>query len=49
MNDPCSLPDGVLRDKLGITDRRLLAAAEADIIRARLVLLTERPCPARTR
>ncbi|MFF3892758.1 Fic/DOC family protein [Streptomyces sp. NPDC001812] len=45
MNDPYAMPNGVLRNKLGITDPRLLAAAEADITRARLVMLTERPLP----
>lgn len=48
MNDPYAIPNGVLRNKLGITDHRLLEAAEADITRARLVMLTERPYPART-
>jgi hypothetical protein len=37
------MPNGVLRNKLGITDHQLLNAAEADITRARLVMLTERP------
>ncbi|MGY3204664.1 hypothetical protein [Streptomyces sp. TE5632] len=45
MNDPYAMPNGVLRNKLGITDPRLLAAAEADITRARLVMLAERPLP----
>ncbi|MEF9907111.1 Fic/DOC family protein [Streptomyces sp. P9-A2] len=45
MNDPYALPNGVLRNKLDITDPRLLAAAEADITRARLVMLAERPLP----
>lgn len=48
MNDPYAMPNGVLRNKLGITDHQLLAAAEADITRARLVMLAERPYPART-
>ncbi len=48
VNDPYAMPNGVLRDKRGITDHQLFAAAEADIIRARLVMLAERPCPART-
>ncbi|MDX3132899.1 hypothetical protein PV367_24690 [Streptomyces europaeiscabiei] len=39
------MPRGVLRNKLGITDHQLLAAAEADITRARLVMLAERPLP----
>ncbi|MEV8287058.1 hypothetical protein [Streptomyces niveus] len=37
------MPNGVLRNKLGITDHQLLATAEADITRARLVMLAERP------
>lgn len=37
MNDPYVLPDGVLRNRLGITDAAALAAAEADITRARLL------------
>ncbi|MFM9699534.1 hypothetical protein [Streptomyces europaeiscabiei] len=37
------MPSGVLRNKLGITDHQLLAAADADITRARLVMLAERP------
>ncbi|WP_245607761.1 Fic/DOC family protein [Streptomyces prunicolor] len=45
MNDPYAIPNGVLRNKLGITDHQLLAAAEADITRARLVMLAERPLP----
>ncbi|MFD5661608.1 Fic/DOC family protein [Streptomyces hirsutus] len=45
MNDPYAMPNGVLRNKLGITDHRLLEAAEADITRARLVMLAERPLP----
>ncbi|MEW2303912.1 Fic family protein [Streptomyces sp. NPDC006655] len=45
MNDPYAMSNGVLRNKLGITDHQLLAAAEADITRARLVLLAERPLP----
>ncbi|WP_381799109.1 hypothetical protein [Streptomyces niveus] len=45
MNDPYSMPNGVLRNELGITDHQLLAAAEADITRARLVMLAERPLP----
>ncbi|WP_432077082.1 Fic/DOC family protein [Streptomyces wuyuanensis] len=43
MNDPYAMPNGVLRNNLGITDHQLLAAAEADITRARLVMLAERP------
>ncbi|WP_405819682.1 Fic family protein [Streptomyces sp. NBC_00838] len=45
MNDPYTLPNGVLRNNLGISDHQLLAAAEADITRARLVMLAERPLP----
>ncbi|MFE3247328.1 Fic/DOC family protein [Streptomyces sp. NPDC059209] len=45
MNDPYTLPNGVLRNNLGITDHQLLAAAEADITRARLVMLAGRPLP----
>lgn len=45
MNDPYTLPNGVLRNNLGITDHQLLAAAEADVTRARLVMLAERPLP----
>jgi hypothetical protein len=41
------MPNGVLRNKLGITDRRLLAEAEADITRARLIS-PNAPYPART-
>lgn len=39
MNDPYAMSNGVLRNKLGITDHQQLAAAEADITRARLVML----------
>lgn len=45
MNDPYAMPNGVLHNKLGITDRQMLTAAEADITRARLVMLAERPLP----
>jgi cell filamentation protein len=45
VNDPYAMPNGVLRNKLGITDQQLLAAAEADITRPRLVMLSERPLP----
>jgi cell filamentation protein len=45
VNDPYAMPNGVLRNKLGITDHQQLAAAEADITRARLIMLTERPLP----
>ena len=45
MNDPYSMPNGALRNKLGITDHQLLDAAEADITRARLIMLVERPLP----
>lgn len=43
MIDPYALPNGVLRNNLGITDQQLLTSAEADITRARLVQLIERP------
>ncbi|WP_329409298.1 hypothetical protein OG802_10245 [Streptomyces sp. NBC_00704] len=49
MNDPYAMPNGVLRNNLGITDHQLLAAAEADITRARLVMLAERPSTRRVR
>ncbi|KOV69641.1 filamentation induced by cAMP protein Fic [Streptomyces sp. NRRL WC-3618] len=39
------MPGGVLRNNLGITDHHQLAAAEADITRARLIMLAERPLP----
>ena len=45
MNDPYALPNGVLRNRLGITDPQMLTSAEADITRARLVMLTERRLP----
>src|ERR1051325_1256264 len=45
VNDPYAMPNGVLRNKLGITDHQQLAAAEADLTRARLIMLTERPLP----
>jgi cell filamentation protein len=45
VNDPYAMPNGVLRNKLGITDHQLLQAAEADITQARLVMLAERPLP----
>ncbi|MCX4761571.1 hypothetical protein OG562_11385 [Streptomyces sp. NBC_01275] len=48
MNDPYAMPNGVLRNKLGITDHQRLAAAEADITRARLAMLAERPTPERS-
>jgi hypothetical protein len=34
MSDPYVLPNGVLRNRLGITDAAALATAEADITRA---------------
>ena len=44
--DPYTDPaTGLLRNKLGITDRDELAAAEADITTARLARLTARPIP----
>lgn len=45
MNDPYALPNGVLRNRLGITDPQMLTSAEADITRARLVMLSERRLP----
>lgn len=45
MNDPYVMPNGVLRNKLGITDPQLLASAEADITRARLAQLAEHRLP----
>jgi cell filamentation protein len=45
MNDPYVLPNGVLRNRLGITDAAALAAAEADITRARLLQVAENPPP----
>lgn len=41
MTDPYLLSNGVLRNRLAITDTELLAEAEADITRARLIQLTE--------
>lgn len=43
MNDPFVLPNGVLRNRLGITDAATLATAEADITRARLLQVDEHP------
>ncbi len=46
MSDPYTDPaTGVLRNKLGITDPAVLAAAEADITTARIARLAERPLP----
>ncbi|MEU6196725.1 Fic family protein [Streptomyces sp. NPDC047061] len=45
MSDPYVLPNGVLRNLLGITDAATLAAAEADITRARLLQVDEHPPP----
>lgn len=45
MIDPYLTPSGVLRNRLGIADPDLLAQAEADISRAALLLLAERPVP----
>ncbi|UWE07645.1 Fic/DOC family protein [Actinacidiphila bryophytorum] len=45
MIDPYALPNGVLRNKLRLTDAELLATAEADITRARLAQLSARPLP----
>ncbi|WP_240361901.1 hypothetical protein [Streptomyces sp. MBT27] len=43
MTDPYVAPNGVLRNRLGITDADLLAQAEADIAHAELIRLSE--CP----
>lgn len=43
MSDPYLLTNGVLRNRLGITDSELLAMAESDITRAKLVVLAEQP------
>jgi cell filamentation protein len=44
--DPYTDPaTGLLRNKLGITDRGELAAAEADITTARIMRLAQRPIP----
>ncbi|GHE64592.1 hypothetical protein GCM10017771_88090 [Streptomyces capitiformicae] len=45
MNDPYVLPNGVLRNRLGITDAVALATAEADITRARLLEVDRHPPP----
>jgi cell filamentation protein len=45
MTDPYALPNGVLRNKLALTDPQDLAAAEADITRARLTQLSAGPLP----
>jgi cell filamentation protein len=46
MTDPYTDPaTGVLRNKLGVSDPAVLAAAEADITAARLARLSERPIP----
>ncbi|HEV2638974.1 MAG TPA: Fic family protein [Actinocrinis sp.] len=39
MNDPYALPNGVMRNRLGIEDQAALDAAEADITGARLIAL----------
>ena len=41
MTDPYTLPSGVLRDLLGITDPAVLAEAEADITRDPVLPRTE--------
>ncbi|MFI9105823.1 Fic/DOC family protein [Streptomyces fildesensis] len=43
MSDPYVMPNGVLRNNLGITDQTLLDQAEADITRARLIALAADP------
>lgn len=46
MTDPYTDPaTGVLRNRLGITDPAVLAAAEADITAARIARLAQRPIP----
>ncbi|MFI5530472.1 Fic/DOC family protein [Kitasatospora sp. NPDC051853] len=45
MNDPYALPDGTLRNLLGITDPAQLAAAEADITHATLIRIAAHPVP----
>ncbi|GAA2660767.1 hypothetical protein [Streptomyces vastus] len=45
MNDPYVQPNGVLRNRLGITDAATLATAEADITRARILQVDEHPPP----
>lgn len=45
MTDPYLTPSGVLRNRLGIADPDLLAQAEADVSRAELFRLAERPLP----
>jgi fido (protein-threonine AMPylation protein) len=43
--DPYSLPNGTLRNRLGIDDAKALEAAEADITGARLVALGQNDLP----
>jgi cell filamentation protein len=43
--DPYSLPNGTLRNRLGIDDAKALEAAEADITGARLVALRQLHLP----
>jgi cell filamentation protein len=45
VNDPYVMPNGVLRNRLGVTDPDLLATAEADITRARLAQFADRSVP----
>ncbi|MFF4057626.1 Fic/DOC family protein [Streptomyces sp. NPDC001668] len=45
MTDPYVLPNGVLRNRLDIADAVTLAAAEADITRARLLQVSEQAPP----
>ncbi|MFJ9523013.1 Fic/DOC family protein [Kitasatospora sp. NPDC101801] len=47
MSDPYALPNGTLRNLLGIDDAAQLAAAEADITRATLSRIAEHPVPGR--
>jgi cell filamentation protein, protein adenylyltransferase len=43
MIDPYLMPSGALRNLLGIADPQLLSQAEADISRAKLMLLARQP------
>ncbi len=43
MKDSYTLPNGVLRNRLGLTDPALLQVAESDITRVRLLGLASRP------
>lgn len=45
MTDPYVLPSGVLRNKLGVVDRALLDAVEADVTASRLFEIALTPIP----